>query len=73
MLELIIKNSYLNDYLEKFCCQASFFDFFSSQNNFSVKRIVLIFSFVYKNIVRFLAWYSKFKKRKPIKKRRRKN
>ena len=73
--ELIRKNSYLNNYLKKLFCQAYCFNFFSSQNSFLVKHIVLIFSLartdflsIYKNIVRCLACHSKFEKRKALKK-----
>ena len=52
------------------------FYFFSSQKNFFVKHIVLIFSLIrtaiflsiYKNNVRLLLWHIDFKKRKALKK-----
>ena len=46
--ELIIKNSYLNNYLEKLFCQAYCFNFYSSQNTCfsSYNNIVLIFSLI---------------------------
>ena len=44
LLELITKNSYFNNYLKKFFSQAYSFIFFSSQNSFPVKQIVLTFS-----------------------------
>ena len=40
------KNSYLYNYSEKLFCQAYCFNFFSSQNNFLIKQIVLIFSLI---------------------------
>ena len=42
LLELITKNSYLNNYSEKIFCQAYCFNFFPSQNRFFAKQIVLI-------------------------------
>ena len=45
LLELIIKNSYLNNYSKSIFCQANCFNFFSSQNSYFVKQI-LIFSLI---------------------------
>ena len=53
-LQLIIKNSYLNNYSEKLFCQANCFDFQSNQNSF--------FLSIYKNLIRLLAWHIKFDK-----------
>ena len=60
LLDLIIKNSYLN----------------RKQKSFFVKYIVLIFSLVriafpaiYKNVDRLLAWQIKFEERKALKKK----
>ena len=55
-------------------CQAYCFNFFSSQNSFFLKQVVLIFnlvkkSFFVKYIVRLLAWHIKFEKLKTLKKK----
>ena len=39
LLELIIKNSYLNNYSEKLFCQVNCFNFASSQNSLFVKKL----------------------------------
>ena len=44
-LELIIKNSYLNNYLEKLFCQAYCFHFFYSQNSFFCQSIKILSDF----------------------------
>ena len=71
------KSKYYDDSnkLVKHFCQACCFNFQCNQNFFFVKNIVLIFCLIktaflsiYKNIVRLLAWYSKFKIRKTQKK-----
>ena len=51
-------SSYLN-YLEKFPCQAYYFNFQSNQDN----------SFLAKHIVRLLAWHINFDKNKALKKK----
>ena len=38
LLELIIKSSYLNNYLKKIFCQANCFNFFCSQSSFFIKH-----------------------------------
>ena len=62
--------------MKKLFCQAYYFNFFSNQNSFFVKRIVLIFSLItasflsiYRNIARLLAWHIKLEKRKALTKK----
>ena len=69
-LELIIKNSYHNNYSEKLFCQAYnfFFVFFSSsQNNFFAQEIVLVFSSIKTTFLSDF-WHIKFEKCKALKK-----
>ena len=47
LLELVIRNTYLNNYSEKlFFVIKIVLAFFSSQNSFFVKQIILIFSLI---------------------------
>ena len=64
LLELIIKNSYLNDYSEKLFRQAYWFNVFSSQNSFFCQANCFTFqSTQNSSFVRHI----KFKKRKALK------
>ena len=58
--ELIIKDSYLNNYFKNIFCQAYCFNFQSNQDGY--------FS-IYKNIVRLLVWHIKFEKCKALEKK----
>ena len=64
-LELILKNSYLNNYSKKLFCQAYYFHFQSNQDSFFIKNILFNFQ---SNQNSFFIKHIKFQNRKELKK-----